>query len=92
MKKVFQPLPLVKVNYFPAFPANFSKKPKFQLFQLFMKLLQPVGHPANLSKVSIRNLAHAGNWTLVAEFASHIDSHYTTDPQEHIYVWFTQAK
>ena len=44
------------------------RRPSFRLwFQL-----------ANLPKVSIRDLAHVGNLT---SFASHIDSHYTTDPQ-----------
>ena len=37
-------------------------------FRLLSKL-------ANLPKVSIRDLAHAGNWTPAAEITSHIDKH-----------------
>ena len=37
-------------------------------FRLWFKL-------ANLANVSIRDLAHAGNRTPVAEFTSHINSH-----------------
>ena len=50
-------------------------------FRLWFKL-------ANLPKVSIRDLAHAGNRTPVAEFASHIDSHYTTDPLNSPFIVF----
>ena len=41
---------------------------------------------ANLPKVSIRDLAHAGNRTPVAELASHIDSHFTTDEFEERFI------
>ena len=34
-----------------------------------------------LPNVNIRDLAHAGNRTPVAEFLSHGTSHYTTDPK-----------
>ena len=50
-------------------------------FRLWFKL-------ADLPKVSIRNLAHEGNRTPVAEFPCHIDGHLDHGPTTHVNTMF----